>query len=480
MIKYIVLLIVFNFYIANVSAQLAIGTTNPDATSILDLYAKDKGILIPRLSSSAISNPARGLIIFNTDTNQIETNIGTPSNSVWATRAIGATGDKGPKGPTGASGVLIYVPVGIPGVITGADATIAGGTTNTASGPDSTIVGGASNTSSGINSTAEGDVNTSSGPNTTIVGGSNNASSLPGATIGGGIANAASGANGTVVGGNTNVASMPGATNVGGDHNTSSGAGSTLIGGDTNTSSAVNSSLIGGGALNTASGVFSSITGGGSLNKANAISSTVSGGSNSTASGVNATVSGGNYMVAPSFGEWSGGIYGTNSVFVSATAPSALDRVFSIGVGSNASFPKDGLTILKNGTSTIPNTSISLILSSSDKSIITKEYLLYKEIKTISDTNYTLLESDCSKILQFTSNDAVLVTVPFGLKIHSKFEGKQIGSGQISFVPETNLIMHSESKDKLKTAGQYSTFKIHRLATDEYLLTGKLESISVL
>lgn len=475
MIKYIYIVIIFIFCFAKVSAQVAIGTTIPDATSILDLSAKNKGILIPRLSSSAITNPAKGLVIFNTTTKQIETNNGTANAPSWATRATGATGAKGLRGVTGASGYLTYI--GIPIVNHASNASIAGGTGNTASGPNCTVTGGAGNTSSGISSTAEGNINNSTGNNTTVVGGSNNAASIEGATIGGGIANASSGANAAIVGGNTNVASNPAATNVGGDHNTSSQAGSTLVGGDHNTSSGVNSSLIGGGVLNASSGVTASISGG-SSNVANAVSATVSGGSNSTASGVKSTVSGGYYMAAPSFGEWSGGIYGTTYAFVSATSPDLLDRVFNIGVGSNSTFPKDGFTILKNGTSTLPETTISKILSSSDKTIITKEYLLYKEIKTISDTNYTLLQSDCSKILQFTSDLAVTVTVPLGLKLNSKFEGKQIGSGKISFVPATlSVNLQKAPTDRLNTLGQYSTFKINWISLENYLLSGKLQAL---
>jgi hypothetical protein len=54
-----------------VSAQVGIGTITPDTSSILDIQANDKGILLPRLSTSerdAISSPANGLLIYNTTT----------------------------------------------------------------------------------------------------------------------------------------------------------------------------------------------------------------------------------------------------------------------------------------------------------------------------------------------------------------------------------------------------------------------------
>src|SRR5690554_5142660 len=55
-------------------AQVGIGTTNPHASSMLDVQATDKGILVPRVSLSStsvqapVTNPAEGLLIYNTST----------------------------------------------------------------------------------------------------------------------------------------------------------------------------------------------------------------------------------------------------------------------------------------------------------------------------------------------------------------------------------------------------------------------------
>lgn len=475
--------VLFFLFVGIASAQIGIGTTNMDPSSVMDLKGTNKGVLIPRMTNNeklVLSNPAIGLVIFNTDAKEIQTYNG---GTIWLTRAMGPTGLTGPVGLTGANGVVVYVSTAVNGVTSGSGSTIAGGISNTASGPDSTVAGGQSNTTSGNYSTASGNISNATGISSTIAGGSYNAASQPGATIGGGIANVSSGENGTVVGGFTNTTSMPGCTTVGGDNNTSSSSGSSMVGGSYNTSSGVNSTIVGGGALNTADGVTSTISGGGIFNAASAVCSTVSGGSKSGASGTDSTVSGGINVFAPSFGEWAGGLHGTKYVFNSDTAAMALDRAFSIGIGTSTTALKDGLLILKNGTSTLPNTSINLITAGSDKSIITKEFLEYKQIKIISGATYTLLQSDCDFILHFTNDDLLIpvtVKVPSGLKISTRIEGKQIGLAKISFVPETTSILHTQSKDKSKTAGQYSTFKMNWLATDEYLLTGKLESITVL
>ncbi|WP_449397393.1 hypothetical protein [Chryseobacterium wanjuense] len=55
-------------------AQVGMGTSNPDISSVLELSATNKGFLPPRigLTSSTdavtIPNPATGLIVYNTNT----------------------------------------------------------------------------------------------------------------------------------------------------------------------------------------------------------------------------------------------------------------------------------------------------------------------------------------------------------------------------------------------------------------------------
>ena len=53
-------------------AQVAIGTTNPDESSILDITSETQGVLLPRMTTNqmnSIATPAKGLTIFNTQTN---------------------------------------------------------------------------------------------------------------------------------------------------------------------------------------------------------------------------------------------------------------------------------------------------------------------------------------------------------------------------------------------------------------------------
>lgn len=92
------------------SEASAIGTTTPDANAMLELNATDKGFLPPRMTSAqrdAISNPAEGLTIYNTDVKCLDTYNGVrwmncntigatdvynpASGQVWMDRNLGAT-----------------------------------------------------------------------------------------------------------------------------------------------------------------------------------------------------------------------------------------------------------------------------------------------------------------------------------------------------------------------------------------------------
>ncbi|WP_296150420.1 tail fiber domain-containing protein [uncultured Flavobacterium sp.] len=70
------------------NAQVGIGTTTPDGSSMLDVTSTTKGLLAPRLTTAnrdaiVTPGPANGLVIYNTTTNRIEVNIGTPAAPNW-------------------------------------------------------------------------------------------------------------------------------------------------------------------------------------------------------------------------------------------------------------------------------------------------------------------------------------------------------------------------------------------------------------
>ncbi len=68
-------------------AQVGIGTTSPDPSSILHVESSDKGVLIPRLTTAqinAIASPANGLMVYNTDMNEFQFNCSLTAIPDWS------------------------------------------------------------------------------------------------------------------------------------------------------------------------------------------------------------------------------------------------------------------------------------------------------------------------------------------------------------------------------------------------------------
>jgi hypothetical protein len=68
----VICVLVCLFSIQYAIAQVGIGTTNPDVTSILDIQSSNKGLLIPRMTKTERDNiitPALALQIYNTTDN---------------------------------------------------------------------------------------------------------------------------------------------------------------------------------------------------------------------------------------------------------------------------------------------------------------------------------------------------------------------------------------------------------------------------
>ncbi|HEX6180419.1 MAG TPA: hypothetical protein VFZ47_04190, partial [Chitinophagaceae bacterium] len=73
--------------------NVGIGTLTPDASAALDISNTGKGLLIPRMSTAAINsitNPAKGLFVYDSVTNQLMVNTGTPAVPSW--KAVASNG----------------------------------------------------------------------------------------------------------------------------------------------------------------------------------------------------------------------------------------------------------------------------------------------------------------------------------------------------------------------------------------------------
>lgn len=81
---YFICAVVLSF--SSLYGQVGVGTTQPDTSSVLDVYSTSKGVLLPRMNTTkinAISLPAEGLLVFNTDSQHYQINQGSESNPNW-------------------------------------------------------------------------------------------------------------------------------------------------------------------------------------------------------------------------------------------------------------------------------------------------------------------------------------------------------------------------------------------------------------
>lgn len=89
-----------------IHAQTGIGTNNPDPSAQLEVTSTEKGVLIPRMSESekmAISNPANGLLIYQTDGENVGFYYYDVDEWVYL-GAQGPPGEAGVSGPPGGKG----------------------------------------------------------------------------------------------------------------------------------------------------------------------------------------------------------------------------------------------------------------------------------------------------------------------------------------------------------------------------------------
>lgn len=87
MLKRFIYSFILSFVLMSGFAQTGIGTTTPDASAKLDITSTTKGLLVPRMTSTqkaAISSPANGLLVYQTDgVIGFYVNSGTSASPSW-------------------------------------------------------------------------------------------------------------------------------------------------------------------------------------------------------------------------------------------------------------------------------------------------------------------------------------------------------------------------------------------------------------
>ena len=97
--------------------------------------------------------------------------------------------------------------------------------------------------------------------------------------------------------------------------------------------------------------------------------------------------------------------------------------------------------------------------------------------KTITGTTYTLLASDAYKVLYFTSNSAITVTLPSdtvaAYPLNAGFEAWQKGNGAITFVAGAGATIESLN-NLVSTAGRNACVGGRKNAANTFSLAGAL------
>jgi hypothetical protein len=135
----------------------------------------------------------------------------------------------------------------------------------------------------------------------------------------------------------------------------------------------------------------------------------------------------------------------------------------------------DDSVIFQSGSSIIISGSTFISGSTSITQDLSVNGSIIKQIKTITGTTYTLQEEDKGRILHFTSNTDVTATIPTGLTSTNRYEGKQLGDGQLIFGTDLGVTLRVGASEVAKTAEKYSVFGLDVIGSEEYMLYGKLE-----
>jgi trimeric autotransporter adhesin len=104
----LVTLLIVSFSKVLFAQNIGIGTTTPNASSILEIKASNKGLLIPRTSTTsriAIVNPAKGLMVYDTTTSSFWYH----SGSAWTQISSASGTSRGIKGNANTDSAINFI-----------------------------------------------------------------------------------------------------------------------------------------------------------------------------------------------------------------------------------------------------------------------------------------------------------------------------------------------------------------------------------
>lgn len=98
------------------------------------------------------------------------------------------------------------------------------------------------------------------------------------------------------------------------------------------------------------------------------------------------------------------------------------------------------------------------------------------EIKENPDTEYQLENADKDKRINSTNNAVVTISIPEGLTVGNRYEGKQIGTGGIIFQGIGSVQIETPANMLAETEERYSVWGLDCEAENLYILYGNLKS----
>lgn len=128
--------------------------------------------------------------------------------------------------------------------------------------------------------------------------------------------------------------------------------------------------------------------------------------------------------------------------------------------------------------------SLEVVQAGANKKTTAADLAAFARLVAINNqvgTAYTLVLSDVGKVVRLNNAAAITVTVPpnatAAIPIGASIALRQTGAGQVTITPDTGVTLNVPADAVAKTSGAHATVMLHKVAADEWDLTGALAAV---
>lgn len=202
------------------------------------------------------------------------------------------------------------------------------------------------------------------------------------------------------------------------------------------------------------------------------------------------------------------GVVGVNSYAVPTTLDTSTDRGHHVRITAAAAvtIPPDlpigwncvlenatvsdtvslaagaGVTILSAGTEVANGKWVAIVMVNTNVASVVgsfaDEAAVPVSINTQTGTTYTLVLADAGKLVTLENAGAITLTVPtnasVAFPVGTVVDCAQLGAGLVTTVGATGVTINGVTPGSKASAGQWSGWRLVKLATDTWLATGEL------